>query len=434
MNIVILGAGESGLGAALLAQQKGYTVFVSDFGAIAPNYKTELEENNIPYEEKQHTTERILKAGEVIKSPGIPDTVPIMMRIKAEGIPVIAEVEFAFRFINDAKVIAITGSNGKTTTTNLTYHLLHTAGLDVAMGGNVGYSFARLLTQKRSAYYVLELSSFQLDGIINFRPEVAMLLNITPDHLDRYDYQMEKYIASKFRITLNQKATDLFIYNSEDQRIVDFMATNRVVAQPLPVGAESYNAPYLQVTEALRIDLRNCSLKGPHNRFNARCAIKVAKHYGVSDTLIQTALESFVSVPHRMEMVRELDGISYINDSKATNVDAVYFALKAMEKPIVMIMGGQDKGNDYESLLALVEEKVKVMICLGLDNTKLLANFSPLVEIIVETQDVEEAVHLAKRYATAGDVVLLSPACASFDLFKNFAARGDQFKAAVNAL
>lgn len=440
MKVVVLGAGESGVGAALLAKQQGYEIFVSDRGPIKEQYKKELIENDIPYEEGQHSEKKIFEATEVIKSPGIPDKVELIQKIKARGIPVISEIEFASKH-TQATTVAITGSNGKTTTTNLIYHLLKTSGLDVAVGGNVGYSFARLLTEDEHAIYVLELSSFQLDGIKDFRPHISILLNITPDHLDRYEYKMENYIASKFRITMNQQAEDHFIYNSADENINGVLEAKRSKAKLLPVGfSDGSDIPIVIGNRNQRIikvdqkqyDLSQSNLKGKHNYFNATCAIKAAHLLGATQEAIQIGLNTFVNDPHRLESVATIDGVEYINDSKATNVDAVYYALDAMTKPVVWIVGGTDKGNDYGPVMHLVEERVKAIICLGIDNQKLLETFSPMVKIIEETKSADEAVRRAKIYAEAGDVVLLSPACASFDLFKNYMDRGEQFKTAVN--
>jgi len=429
MKIVILGAGESGVGAALLAKQNNHEVFVSDRGAIKDKYKQELIENNIPFEENKHSEKKIFDASEIIKSPGIPDKVDLIQRLKKSGIPVISEIEYAYKHTN-ATLVAITGSNGKTTTTNLTYHLLKTANLDVAVGGNVGYSFARLLTENLHRIYVLELSSFQLDGIVNFRPDIAILLNITPDHLDRYDYKMENYVASKFRIILNQQAEDHFIFNNQDENILSFFKNEKPKANLLEVNGVKVNEDQLIVNE-FAFDLSKCSLKGKHNRFNATCAIKAALQLGVSKQDIQKGLNSFINAPHRLESVCTTNGVEYINDSKATNVDAVYYALDAMAKPIVWIVGGVDKGNDYGPIMDLVESKVKAIVCLGVDNSKILETFSPFVKIIEETKSTKTAIEIATTYAENGDVILLSPACASFDLFKNYEDRGDQFRAAA---
>lgn len=431
-TIAILGAGESGIGTALLAKKLGYDIFVSDNGKISKEHTHTLRTNAIPYEESGHTLKTILEANEVIKSPGIPDNISIIQNILKQGIPVISEIEFASRH-TDATIIGITGSNGKTTTTNLTYHILDTAKLNVGIGGNVGKSFARNISEHTFDYFVLELSSFQLDGIVDFRPDVAILLNITPDHLDRYDYKMDNYVASKFRIAMNQNVQDCLIYNKNNDAINEFMANNSLKMSEIPVRDLFNNKTFLEVNNS-KFDMTECSLRGPHNFFNATCAIKAAKRLGVSDEAIQAALNTFVNDPHRLELVATTNGVDYINDSKATNVDSVLQALRAMDKPIIWIAGGVDKGNDYSPLAELVEEKVKALICLGVDNAKLLETYSPVLKIIEETESAEEAVQRATIYAEEGDVVLLSPACASFDLFRNYKDRGQLFKEAVSGL
>ncbi|MEZ4955544.1 MAG: UDP-N-acetylmuramoyl-L-alanine--D-glutamate ligase [Saprospiraceae bacterium] len=434
MKVTVLGAGESGVGAALLAQHLGYEVFVSDTGLIKDNFKRELADKGIPNEESKHTWTNICDSDLIIKSPGIPDATPLILKLIAQGIPVISEIEFACRHTT-APIIGITGSNGKTTTTRLTYHLLKTAGLNVGIGGNIGYSFARNITENKYDYHVLELSSFQLDGITSLRPKVAILLNITPDHLDRYEYKMENYVRSKFRIAMNQQEDDLLILNADDieiSRHSKFLKLGVSNNQPRMIKVSNHfeNTHSLKVGDSI-FDMQKCVLKGPHNFFNAACAIHAAKFFDIKDEAIQEGLNTFVNDPHRLEMVATFNGVDYINDSKATNVDSVYQALRAMEKPIVWVAGGTDKGNDYSPLKKLVEEKVKALICLGKDNQKLLENFSPILKNIEETKSAKEAVKRASIYAENGDVVLLSPACASFDLFKNYMDRGDQFKAAV---
>lgn len=429
MKVVVLGAGESGVGAALLAKQNNQEVFVSDRGAIKEKYKQELIENDIPFEENNHSEKKIFEASEIIKSPGIPDKVDLIQRLIKAGIPVISEIEYAYKHTN-ATLVAITGSNGKTTTTNLTYHLLKTANFDVAVGGNVGYSFARLLTENLHRIYVLELSSFQLDGIVNFRPNIAILLNITPDHLDRYEYKMENYVASKFRIMSNQQEQDHFIFNKEDKNILSYLKNEKPKANLLEVNGVKVNKDQLIVND-LAFDLSACSLKGKHNMFNATCAIKAALQLGAKPEDIQKGLNSFQNAPHRLESVCITNGVEYINDSKATNVDAVYFALDAMTKPIVWVVGGIDKGNDYSLIMELVKSKVKAIVCLGADNSKIFEAFSTHVKVIKETRVAEDAVEVATNYAEHGDVVLLSPACSSFDLFKNYEERGDLFRAAA---
>ena len=432
-NIIILGGGESGVGAAILAKKNGYKVFVSDKGIIREQYKLELIENKIEFEETKHTSERLMHATEVIKSPGIPDKVAIVQSFIEKGIPVISDIEFASRYTN-AKIIAITGSNGKTTSTNLIYHILKTAGYNVGIGGNVGYSFARLVAFNDFDFFVLELSSFQLDGILEFKPNVAILLNITPDHLDRYDYNFDNYVQSKFRIIKNLGSEDLFIYNGDDKSIINFLKDTKVQAETITVTEGFYKNGHLVLNDQIRFDMENCALKGDHNRFNAICAIHASTSLGVKENFIQTALDTFNNDPHRLENLGVLNGVEFINDSKATNVDAVFYALKAMEKPIVWIAGGIDKGNDYGQLLELVESKVVAIVCLGLDNKRIIEYFSPFVKIIEETRTAKEAVKLAYSYAEKGSVVLLSPACSSFDLFENYKKRGEEFTIEVNNL
>ncbi len=429
-KVAILGAGESGTGAAILAQQSGWNVFVSDRGTIADSYRQELDSYQIEWEQNRHTRERIFASEVVVKSPGIPDQAPLIQDLQQSGISVISEIEFAFQYTKKATVIGITGSNGKTTTTQLLYHLLHSAGLSVNMGGNVGESYARLVALQPRPFYVLELSSFQLDGIVAFHPQIAILLNITPDHLDRYDYQMEKYIRSKFRIIENLDSSDCFIYNGDDENIRQHLMDRTLSFQTIAVQGDPFDGKTLTVDEH-RFDWTTCGLKGAHNRFNARCAIRAALQLGLSPTAIQAGLESFVNVPHRLELVATVAEVAYYNDSKATNVDATYYALEAQDQKIVWILGGTDKGNDYTPLFELVDHKVKAIVCLGLDNRKIIAAFANRVSTIVETQSAQAAVEAAQKLATAGEVVLLSPACASFDLFRNYEDRGDQFKQAV---
>jgi len=429
MKIVVLGAGESGVGAALLAQKKGFEVFVSDRGKIKTEFKLELEKSKIPYEELQHTESKIFEASEIIKSPGIPDKVSLIKELKKQGIPVICEIEFTARFTN-ATIIGITGSNGKTTTTKLIFHLLKTAGLNVAVGGNIGTSFARLLVAGNHDYYVLELSSFQLDGIQNFRPDVSVLLNITPDHLDRYDYKMENYVYSKFRIIENQKDKDLFIYNGFDENIKTYLQGKKLIVKEIPIEEVFHKKNKLTVVVS-EFDTTKCSLKGQHNMFNATCAIHAVQAIGIGEKIIQQGLDTFINAPHRLEYVATVDGVDFINDSKATNVDAVFYALSAMEKPVIWVVGGVDKGNDYKAIEILVLGKVKAIVCLGVDNKPIIEAFLGKVEIIEETQSCRDVIKISQQYAHVGDVVLLSPACASFDLFENYIDRGDQFKTAV---
>jgi UDP-N-acetylmuramoylalanine--D-glutamate ligase len=436
-KIVVLGAGESGVGAALLAKLKGFDVFVSDKSEIKENFKLELENAQIPYESGQHTEGVILAADEIIKSPGIPEKAPLIKAAKAKGIPVIGEIEFAYRHIDGSKIIAITGSNGKTTTTSLTYHILKTGGLDVAVGGNIGKSFARLLVEEKPHYiYVLELSSFQLDDIKTFQPYIAMILNITPDHLDRYDYKMQHYVASKFRIAKNQTEDDILIFNEDDKEITTFMDKN-------PVQANEWGISTHFDSEILRgrFDMSKTPLRGPHNYFNASCAIAAAITCGVGDAKIQHGLETFKNAPHRLENVAIFDNIEFINDSKATNVDSVYWALRAMSKPTVLILGGQDKGNDYAQIAALVKEKVIAVVGMGVDNQKIMDFFKTNIDTKSMKEALEKSLDIVNQYLTEkkgenteGVAILLSPACASFDLFKNYEDRGEQFKKEVLAL
>jgi len=425
-NIVILGGGESGVGAAILAKTKGHPVFLSDSGTIKAVYREKLEKNNIPYEENNHDQKRIYSADLIVKSPGIADNVPLIKGLTEAGIPVISEIEFAGKHTN-AVIIGITGSNGKTTTANLTYHLLKTGGLDVGLAGNIGRSFAEMVAVAPHEYYVLELSSFQLDGTEYFQPDVSILLNITADHLDRYDYKMENYIASKFRIIKNQEAEDVFIYNEEDSNIENFLKEKKLLPVLIKVKMTTSDDTKISMEGDNDFDLTNTTLKGLHNRFNAECAIHAALSQGVSKEDIQRGLERFKNSPHRLEVIATIEGVTYINDSKATNVDSVYYGLRAVESPIVLIMGGIDKGNDYEAILPLIKEKVKGIVCLGVDNEKIKATFSNMVENIVETDSMEAAIEKSREMAQSGDQILLSPACSSFDLFKNYIDRGEQF-------
>ena len=429
-KIVIMGAGESGVGAALLAKQKGLDVFVSEKGVILDHFKAELDNAQIPYESGRHTEGVILGAAEIIKSPGIPDTIALLKVARDKKIPVISEIEFASRYVDFRSIIAITGSNGKTTTTSLIYHILKTAKKDVAVGGNIGKSFARLLAEEpEHDFYVLELSSFQLDGIKKFRPFIAILLNTTPDHLDRYDNKMRNYVAAKFRITMNQTEDDMLILNADDYEMKQFMKQNIIEANEWAINTH-FDSPILRG----RFDMTKSSLKGPHNYFNASCAIAAAIVAGCADDKIQLGLETFTNAPHRLEFVKNIKNTDYINDSKATNVDSVFWALKSMTQPVVLIIGGIDKGNDYKQIERLVREKVKAIVCLGLDNSKLLAFFNPVVKNIEEAKSMQEAVTIAAKYTEGGDIVLLSPACSSFDLFKNYEDRGEQFKQVVLSL
>jgi UDP-N-acetylmuramoylalanine--D-glutamate ligase len=438
-RIVILGAGESGTGAALLAKQKGFDFFVSDQGTIKDKYKAELQQNGIDFEDGVHTESKILNASLIIKSPGIPDKAEIIKKVKAANIPVIDEIEFAFRYIK-GKVIAITGTNGKTTTTLLTYHLMKEAGLNVALGGNVGLSLARQVAQQKHDWYVLELSSFQLDGIKTFKPEIGILLNITPDHLDRYEYTMQKYVDSKFQLIKNMESDQYFIYYGDDKVIAEDIAKRMIAPLQVKVslrddtGATAfYDGEEMQfgLKESFSIRQSATTLKGPHNLINTMAAVSAVSLAGVSIDSIFAALKTFKNAPHRLESVATIKGVEFVNDSKATNVDSVVYALGSYDKPLVWIAGGVDKGNDYNIIKEDVKKKARALICLGKDNDKLKKAFGDVVGTIRETQSVKELVHIALEEAKAGDVVLLSPACASFDLFKNYEDRGDQFRKAV---
>jgi UDP-N-acetylmuramoylalanine--D-glutamate ligase len=443
VRLAILGAGESGVGAAYLAKQQGYDVFVSDFGAIADKYKQQLLEWNISFEEKQHTEARILNAVEVIKSPGIPDKAPIVKKLKESHIPVISEIEFAGRY-TDAKIIGITGSNGKTTTTSLTYHILKNAELNVGLAGNIGKSFAYQVATEKFDYYVLELSSFMLDDMYRFKVDIAVLLNITPDHLDRYEYKMENYVASKFRIAQNQTASDYFIYCIDDPETSKGVANRNFTAKMVPFSIETMvtEGAYLD-KETLIINLNKqnftmsiteLALQGKHNIYNSMASGIVAKVLEIRNRSISESMGNFQNIEHRLESVGKISGISFINDSKATNVNSTWYALESMTSDVVLILGGVDKGNDYGMLKDLVRQKVKAIVCLGLDNKRIHAAFEDVTDIIIDTTSAQEAAQIAYHLATKGDTVLLSPACASFDLFKNYEDRGRQFKQAVKEL
>lgn len=442
-RLVILGGAESGMGTAVLGQKKGYDVFVSDIGQIDEKYKNVLKHHGIKWEEGKHTPELILNAKLVMKSPGIPDKAPIVQQLVAEGIPVISEIEFAARF-TEATIIGITGSNGKTTTTMLTYHILKEAGFNVGMAGNIGDSFAQMVAEDDHEFYVLEISSFQLDGIQSFRPHHAVLTNITPDHLDRYNYNFEAYVASKFRIAMNQQKEDNFIYDLDDEVIVSWLAAHPIDSEKLPFSLleQGIKGAYLD-DENICINTGNTtfkmttnalSLEGKHNLKNTMAAATVAKLVGIRNETIRESIQNFQGAPHRLEKVLKIQHVQYINDSKATNVNATFYALDSMTTPTVWIVGGEDKGNDYKPLMPLVREKVKAIICLGLDNTKIKDAFHNVVDLFVETYAMSEAVKVAYKIAERGDTVLLSPACASFDLFENYEDRGNQFKEAIKNL
>ena len=441
-RLVILGGGESGTGTALLGKEKGYDVFVSDKGNIKKKYKDVLIHNEIEWEETQHTESKILNADIVMKSPGIPDDVSIVKKLNADGMPVISEIEFAAKYTN-ATIIGITGSNGKTTTATLTHHLLKDE-IDVGLAGNIGDSFAKQILEENNENYVLEISSFQLDGINSFKPHIAVITNITPDHLDRYNNDFEAYIASKFRIAKNQTEDDYLIYDADDEVITQWLKNHPVQSTLLPFSLKKKieNGAYLD-NENIKITIDNnqiimptksIALEGKHNIKNAMAASTVAHLLKIRSQTIRESLENFQGVEHRLEHVLKINKVQYINDSKATNVNATYYALESMEAPTVWIVGGQDKGNDYTELFPFVNEKVKAIICLGVDNEKLMQAFGNMVDIIVETQFMSEAVKIAYKVSESGDNVLLSPACASFDLFDNYEDRGRQFKEAIKNL
>ena len=443
-RLVILGGGESGVGAALLAQQQGYDVFLSDGGNLKDHYRTELQQHQIPFEEGQHSVEKILSADEIVKSPGIGEKNELVKQIRQKGISVISEIELAFRYKGDSKIVAITGSNGKTTTTALIYHICKNAGLDAALVGNIGYSFARQVSEKPSALYVLEISSFQLDDIKTFRPHIAVLLNITEDHLDRYDYQFSNYINSKFSIIANQTMEDYFIYCEDDEVIMQKIPLINLHTNPLPFSMkhEVKKGAYIKgdqmmlriQEERVSMSIYDFALKGKHNQYNTMAAGIAAATLGIRKEKIREAVNNFQSLEHRMEFVAMVRGVEFVNDSKATNVNSTWYALESMNKPVVLVLGGVDKGNDYQLIAELVKEKVKAIVCMGTDNKKIIQAFKNIVPVIVETESAKKAVNASFKLATKGDVVLLSPACDSFDLFKNYEDRGTQFKNSVKEL
>jgi UDP-N-acetylmuramoylalanine--D-glutamate ligase len=445
-RIVILGSGESGTGAAILAKLKGFDVFVSDKGAIPENFKKELQDNGIAFEENQHTESLILNADEVIKSPGIPEKADMVKALRQQNIPIINEIEFAARYTSAYK-ICITGTNGKTTTTSLTYHLLKKAGLNVGLAGNIGISMCRQVAQHNYDYFVLEISSFQLDDMYDFKAEMAVICNITPDHLDRYNYELQNYINAKFRITQNQSVNDYFIYCSDDELTINNLNQIKGKAKHLPFsllksqipGAYQENGQIIITTQPNQSNpftmyTTELILRGRHNAYNSMAAAIIANALDIRKDVIREGLSDFQNVEHRLEQVATIRGVDYINDSKATNVNSAWYALESMDKPTVWIAGGVDKGNDYEMLKELVKEKVRIIICMGVDNTKIHEAFSKDVDMIINTSSAQEAVHVAAKMSKPGETVLLSPACASFDLFKNYEDRGRQFKAAVKAL
>ena len=442
-KVVILGGGESGAGAAILAKKQNYDVFLSDKSLIPAKYKAQLEEADIEFEEGTHSEERILSADIVVKSPGIPDKAPLVAALYEKGVQVISEIEFGSWF-TDAKIIGITGSNGKTTTTLLTYHILKTAGLNVGLAGNIGDSFALQVATKSFDYYVLEISSFQLDNIVKFKPDISVILNITPDHLDRYKYSFQNYIDSKFNILLNQSSSDDFIYFADSEVIEKELAVRNLEVNKLGISlkekvseggyySEGNLITNIQGTKFSQV-FDELPIKGPHNAVNSLAAILVAQRVGIGEDLIKAGLKSFVNAAHRLEQVAIIDEVTYVNDSKATNVDSVFYALGSFEKPIILIAGGVDKGNDYSQIEELVRQKVKGLIILTPDSEKLSTYFKDIVSQIYITQDVLQAVKKGQEWASAGDIVLLSPACASFDLFKNYEDRGEKFKEAVRSL
>ncbi|MDR3365389.1 MAG: UDP-N-acetylmuramoyl-L-alanine--D-glutamate ligase [Prevotellaceae bacterium] len=442
-RLVILGGGESGVGAAVLGSAKGFDVFLSDAGSIGADYAAALREHGVACEQGGHTEELILNADEVVKSPGIPDTAPIVQKLLAAGVPVISEIELAARYTN-AKLICVTGSNGKTTTTSLIYHIMKSAGLSVGLGGNIGRSFARQVAAESFDYYVLELSSFQLDGMYRFKADVAVLLNITPDHLDRYGYKLENYARSKFRIAQNMDKNGCFIYCADDEVTMKYLAEANIRAQllgfsqqqQLPQGACLNNNKFTAMykNNSLEMLLDELSLKGKHNLYNSMAAAIAGQVLKIRKEHIRNSLMSFESIEHRLEPVLSVGGVLFINDSKATNINSTWYALESMATPTVWIVGGVDKGNDYSQLLELVRQKVKAIVCMGVDNRKIHEAFRGVVSDIVDTRSAEEAVKAAYKLSQKGDAVLLSPACASFDLFQNYEDRGAQFKRAIRYL
>ncbi|MBW3517793.1 UDP-N-acetylmuramoyl-L-alanine--D-glutamate ligase [Flavobacterium sp. NKUCC04_CG] len=442
-RLVILGGGESGVGTAILAIQQGFDVFVSDFGKIADKYKVVLEQHQISWEEQQHTADIILSADVVVKSPGIPDKAPIIVKIKDSGIKIISEIEFAYPFCKQP-TIAITGSNGKTTTTMLTAHLLKRGGLNAVVAGNIGDSFAKQVAEDPNKTYVLELSSFQLDGIEEYRPHIAVITNLSPDHLDRYHYDYQEYIDAKFRITMNQTVDDYLIYDADDVEIAKWLANHNIKAKKIPFSLinEQITGAYVSDeniiansnNEQIIMAINDISLEGKHNVKNAMAATTVAQLMRIRKQTIRESLSDFQAVEHRLEKVLKIKNVQYVNDSKATNINATFYALESMKTPTVWIVGGVDKGNDYDELMSLVREKVKSIVCLGVDNEKIKAAYKNVVDVFVETTSMDEAVKIAAKLSEDGDTVLLSPACASFDLFSSYEDRGNQFKQAVQNL
>ena len=441
-HIAILGAGESGVGAAVLAKKFGWDVFVSDAGVIKESFKKELNDLAVQWEESGHSEERILSVDLVVKSPGIPEKAALIQQLRAKGVKIVSEIEFA-GYYNTAKTICITGSNGKTTTTMLTYHILKKAGIRVGLAGNVGASFAKQVAEEDFDWYVLELSSFQLDDMYEFRADIAILTNITPDHLDRYNYEMQNYTNAKFRILQNQTSADWFIYNADDPIVAKEVAQRKIAAQqaafslttPQEIGGYINKQQLtINIKDQFTMSIHDLALKGKHNAQNSLASGVAARILEIRKEIVRESLEDFVNVEHRLEFVAKVHGIEFINDSKATNVNSTWFALESMENPTVWIVGGVDKGNDYSELMDLVKEKVKAIICLGVDNKKLIESFTGVVDTVVEARSAMEAVAYGYRLAKKDETVLLSPACASFDLFENYEDRGNQFKEAVRAL
>ncbi|MDR3297010.1 MAG: UDP-N-acetylmuramoyl-L-alanine--D-glutamate ligase [Prevotellaceae bacterium] len=444
-RLVILGGGESGVGAAVLGKKQGYDVFLSDSGTLKPEYAATLRQHNIAFEQGGHSEASILNADEVVKSPGIPDTVPLLQKLMAAGVPVVSEIEFAARYTR-AKMVCITGSNGKTTTASIIYYMMKIAGLNVGLGGNIGQSFAMQVATQSYDYYVLELSSFQLDNMYRFKADVAILLNITPDHLDRYDHQLERYARSKFRIAQNMTSDGCFIYCADDpittQHLPEFDIEAQRCSFTLNDNSDHSSTAFLtnnQLTsmyanEIFEAPTGELSLKGKHNLYNSMATVIAGQVLRIKKDVIRKSLSSFESIEHRLEPVLSVGGVLFVNDSKATNINSTWYALDSMTAPTVWIVGGKDKGNDYGELLELVRKKVKAIVCLGVDNSKIYAAFDGITPTMVDTKSAADAVQAAYKLATKGDTVLLSPACASFDLFQNYEDRGRQFKAAVREL
>ena len=435
-EIVVIGGGESGVGAAFLAKKNGINVFLSERNIIENKFKKVLKENNIGYEEGGHTLSKFLNANEIIKSPGIPENIELLNKVKSKKIPIISEIEFAFRF-TDSNIISVTGSNGKTTTCSLIFHILKNSGLNVGLGGNIGNSFSFLIAENKYDYIVLELSSFQLDNISRFKSFISVLTNLSPDHLERYNYAFKNYINSKFNIVSNHTKNDFFIYNEDDETINYELEKRQITSKKIPFSKNLIRNKSININinnSKLMIPIENLSLKGNHNIQNSMAAATVAKILNISDNNIRESLGNFKSIEHRLEHVLTIQKVKYINDSKATNVNAVYYALDSMKSSTVWIVGGVDKGNNYDELIPLVREKVKAIVCIGIDNTKIIEVFSPFIDQIIECNAMQDAVRMAYKIAKPKDCVLLSPACSSFDLYKNYEDRGTQFKNAVRKL